>query len=104
MKIYNKLVRDNIPEIIEKNGKAAKLRKLNDEEYKIALYEKLREEVAELIEAENVEEMADVLEVLESICKLHGFSEDEVLKEKERKAKSNGGFDKRLLLEAVIDS
>lgn len=46
---FNKLVRDYIPEIIEKNGQTAYVTVLGDEEYKKALEEKLKEEVNEYI-------------------------------------------------------
>ena len=45
MKIYNKLVRDNIPEIMIKNGAKPVIRILNDEEYLRELNKKLSEEV-----------------------------------------------------------
>ena len=44
-KTYHKLVRDNIPEIIKKDNAVAKIRVLNDEQFKRALKEKLVEEV-----------------------------------------------------------
>lgn len=40
-KVYNKLVRDNIPNIIRNNGNEPVTRILNDEEYKIELEKKL---------------------------------------------------------------
>ena len=46
-----KLVRDNIPAIIEKNGETCVTRKLTDKEYETALAEKLQEEVRELLRA-----------------------------------------------------
>ena len=42
--IFNKLVRDNIPDIIHNNGKKAITRILSDEEYKQELEKKLYEE------------------------------------------------------------
>ena len=41
-KIYNKLVRDNIPEIIEKNGGKPFFRKLNEHEYWGYLFKKIK--------------------------------------------------------------
>lgn len=73
-----KLVRDNIPAIIEKNGETCVTRKLTDKEYETALAEKLQEEVAELLEAytakkrsamDCTEEIADVMEVLYAMGK-----------------------------------
>ena len=78
MKVYNKLVRDKIPEIIEDDGKTCKTRILSDEEYIASLETKLSEEVAEYQEDKNLEEMADVLEVLQAICIARGYSLEEL--------------------------
>ena len=50
-KIYNKLVRDRIPEIIEKDGKTAITSRLSLGEYQMALDAKLGEEVKEYAES-----------------------------------------------------
>lgn len=42
---YNKLVRDRIPEIIEKNGEKAIIKTLDDNEYRASLIEKAKEEL-----------------------------------------------------------
>ena len=60
MKVYNKLVRDKIPEIIEADGKACKTHILSNDEYIAALEAKLNEEVAEYQADKNLEEMADL--------------------------------------------
>ena len=43
METYNKLVRDKIPEIISWNNRIAKMRILNDEEYKLEALKKIVE-------------------------------------------------------------
>ena len=43
-KVYNKLVRDNIPEVIMNDGEYPVIRVLSDEEYKKELERKLLEE------------------------------------------------------------
>lgn len=55
MKVYNKLVRDRIPEIIKSEGRNVKIKILNDEEYRGELNKKLQEEVKEYIEDNNIE-------------------------------------------------
>ena len=60
---YNKLVRDKIPEILDKKGVSYEKRIASDEEYKIELVKKLEEEVAEFKEALSSDELADVMEV-----------------------------------------
>ncbi len=101
MKVFNKLVRDKIPEIIEKDGRTCKTHILTDEEYIVALEEKLNEEVAEYQKDKNLEEMADVLEVLQAICLARGYSLDELEALREKKANSRGGFSKKTFLEST---
>ncbi len=101
MKVYNKLVRDKIPEIIEADGKTCKTRILGDEEYLAALEEKLNEEVAEYQKDKNLEEMADVLEVLQAICIAKGYSLEELEAMRAKKAGKRGGFADKVFLESV---
>lgn len=99
--IYRKLVRDNIPDICESNHQAPKYRALDDNEYKSALKRKLKEETREYIRSDNIEELADILEVVEAIAISQGSSFDNVLKIKESKANKNGRFEKKYFLESV---
>ena len=101
MKVYNKLVRDKIPEIIEEDGKTCKTRILSDEEYIASLEAKLNEEVAEYQEDKNLEEMADVLEVLQAICIARGYSLEELEVMRAKKADERGGFAEKIYLEYV---
>ncbi len=77
-KIYNKLVRDNIPEIISNSGKIRRVRNLNQEEYIVKLNEKLLEECNEWIESSEPSEIADILEVIDSIMRANDITVDEV--------------------------
>ena len=70
MKVYNKLVRDKIPDIIKAEGRTVKTRVLNDEEYRVELNKKLQEEVKEYLDDNNVEELADIVEVIYGILNL----------------------------------
>ena len=96
MKVYNKLVRDKIPDIIEADGKSCKTRILSDEEYIAALEEKLNEEVAEYQADKNLEEMADVLEVLFAICEARGHSVEELMEVRNEKREKRGGFEQKI--------
>ena len=73
-RVFKKLVRDNIPNIIENNNEVAITRILSDTEFRLELYKKLKEECNEVIESketsETLEELADVFEVLKSIAQL----------------------------------
>jgi len=103
-KVYNKLVRDKIPEIIVGNGGEPFTRILDEDEYKVALETKLMEEYNEVLLAtgeERVEELADMLEVISSLAKLEGKSLEEVLEVKNKKCDKRGGFEKRIFLEKV---
>lgn len=99
---YNKLVRDFIPEIIQNSGRQAITRILNKEEYLDELYKKVYEELEELASSKSIqekkEELADLLEVMLTISKLHGLELEEIELIRERKAKERGGFDKRVFL------
>ncbi|MDE6470928.1 MAG: nucleoside triphosphate pyrophosphohydrolase [Eubacterium sp.] len=103
MKIYNKLIRDNIPEIIKKNGQTAYISMLDDKGYTAELQKKLIEETQEYLDSEEPEELADILEVVEALASTKGKTLDEILEIKKCKAIKNGKFEKRLFLEKVED-
>ena len=96
--VYNKLVRDKIPAIINAQGKKANIRILDDKEYLRALEAKLDEEVSEFHKDQNLEELADILEVLYALTEKLGYSKDELLKACEKKHQERGGFRNRLFL------
>lgn len=104
-KIYNKLVRDKIPEIIEKNGGKPFARILDDKEYKTELEKKLYEEYNEVLNTKNseerIEELADMLEIISALAKLENKSLDDVIKVADVKAIKRGKFDKKIYLEKV---
>ena len=103
--VHNKLIRDNIPEIIEMDNKTCCVRVLDDQEYLACLKDKLLEDGNEVKNAcdrsEIIKEIADVLEVLDGIKSCYDISDDEVIAIKNKKLASNGGFSKRLFLEYV---
>ena len=103
---YNKLVRDNIPSIIQKNGEIPITRILSDEEYKLELERKLNEEYQEVLLAQGkdrVEELADMLEIIKYLARLEEATLEDVIKIAEEKAKKRGAFDKKIFLETVIE-
>ncbi len=101
MIIHNKLVRDRIPEIIEKSGKTAYCRILNNEEYIKELDSKLNEECAEYQADKSIEELADILEVMYAIAQARGYSIEELEQVRIEKAEKRGGFKDRIYLEKV---
>ena len=103
MKTYNKLVRDRIPEIIEKTGNRCEIEILNDEEYLKAIDAKLDEELAEYYKEQNLEELADLLEVIYAATIARGYSIEDLEKMRAFKANERGAFNKRILLKEVIE-
>lgn len=101
MIIYNKLVRDRIPEIIEKEGKKYEIRTLEDNEYLSELNKKLQEELKEYYESGEVEELADIAEIMYAIAKYKGVSQEEFDRIRREKADKRGSFEKRLFLVSV---
>lgn len=95
---YGKLVRDSIPDMIRRQGFTPRTRVLDRDEYLSELNRKLREETEEYLSDENIEEIADILEVLEAICSAKEFSADEVLSLKAEKRRQRGGFEERIYL------
>lgn len=98
MKTYNKLVRDRIPEIIEASGAACRTEILSDEKYLEMIDAKLDEELAEYHKDQNIEELADLLEVIRAAAVARGYTPEELEAVRARKAEKRGGFEKRILL------
>ena len=94
----NKLVRDKIPEIIEKSGKKPVVRIMEEDEYIKALEIKLDEEVAEYHESGEIEELADVLEVIYALCEAQGYSVEQLMTVYQNKHNERGGFKKKIFL------
>ena len=102
--VYNKLVRDKIPQIIRSAGHYPCTRVLGESDYRAALLVKLTEESREAQAApddELVSELADVLEVLHAIAAAHSFTWAEVVSAAADKRGERGGFHDRIFLEYV---
>lgn len=102
--IYNKLVRDRIPQIIQESGQLCNTRILTDSEYITALDAKLQEELAEYKESRSIEELADIFEVLCAMAACNGFSKEDLIAAQERKRADRGGFEGRIFLTGVQDN
>lgn len=98
---YQKLVRDNIPEIIRENNEIPLVKVLGDKEYENELDDKLVEEVDEFLESGDLEELADVLEVINAICDYKGVSFSCLEDIRRNKRNERGGFENRIYLEDV---
>ncbi len=104
IKTYNKLVRDRIPEIIKASGADCKIEILSDTEYLKMIDAKLDEELAEYHKDQNIEELADLLEVIHAATKARGYTLEELEAVRATKAEKRGGFEKKLLLIETIES
>lgn len=98
IKTYNKLVRDKIPEIIKSKGEYCKTKILNDDKYIKALDAKLFEECAEYQNSKNVEELADILEVVYAIAEYKNISRETLEKTHIEKAQKHGKFKQKIML------
>lgn len=101
MKIYNKLVRDKIPEIIAADGKTAHTRLLGNNEYLKELIKKLKEEAAEFEAEPSIEELADINEIIIAIRETMGIHAGDLEDMRRKKAAKNGRFKKRIFLTSV---
>ena len=97
-KIYNKLVRDLIPDIIKDSGNECRTRILSDKEYLKMLDAKLDEELAEYHQDKSIEELADLLELIQAATIARGYTLEELEAVRAEKAKKRGGFDKKIFL------
>ena len=101
--VYNKLVRDRIPEIIESSGKTCTTEILSPEDYLRMIDAKLDEELAEYHADQNLEELADLLEVIRAATVARGYTLEDLERVRAEKAAKRGGFEKRILLKDVYE-
>lgn len=95
----SKIVRDKIPQIIKESGKTAQTHIADPEEYFKALKQKLEEEVKEYSVSDDVQELADILEVIHAITDAKQMDWNELEKIRIDKAEKNGTFQKRIILD-----
>ena len=93
-----KLVRDKIPMLIKQSGEKPLIRILEQEEYRSCLEAKLDEEVAEFHADQNLEELADILEVVYALAEDIGYSREELQIIYDKKHTERGGFRDRIFL------
>ena len=98
IKKYNKVIRDKMPEIIAESGKKYNLKQIDDASFLAEIEKKLIEEVNEYAESKDVEELADLLEVIYRISELRGVNSDELDEIRKDKAEKRGRFANNLFL------
>lgn len=98
---YNKLIRDNNVKLMEDKGCKVCYETLDDKRYGEELDKKLKEEVNEYIADYNIEEMADVMEVIYAILDFRGITMEEVENVRMKKRERKGAFKKKIFLKTV---
>ena len=93
MKIYNKLVRDRIPELIANCGKICVTQIVTGKSVRQDLLRaKLLEEFAEYCDEPSLEELADIAEVVFALAAELGYNQSALLAAAEQKRADRGGF------------
>ena len=100
---YSKLVRDRIPEIIEASGKNCVTEILPDDEYLRMVDAKLDEELIEYHKDQNIEELADLMEVIYAAAIARGYTIEQLEKVRAKNAEKRGAFQKKILLVEVTE-
>ena len=103
MIVYDKLIRDKIPEIIEQSGKKCIVEVMDNDTYIEYLDQKLNEELAEYQQDKSIEELADLLEVMYAVVTARGYSVAELERIRLEKSEKRRAFEKRLLLKSVSE-
>lgn len=108
MREYNKLVRDKIPEIIERKGQRYTTKKLDTSSFIQELKAKFKEEITEYLATENdndaIEELADILEIIHSLSRVHGGNFNDIEAARQKKFIERGGFTEKIYLINVEDN
>ena len=102
--VYNKLVRDKIPQIIESDNKKCTIEILSEQDYKRLLDEKLIEELSEYQQSKDIEELADMYEVMIAIVKAKGYTQEQFEHIRKEKKDKRGGFEDKILLKEVFEN
>ena len=98
MTIYNKAIRDKIPEIIKESDNNCNIKTLSDEKFLIELEKKLDEELIEYHESKSIEELTDLMEIIQRIAELKGIDNKTLQELQKQKAEKRGKFKKNLFL------
>jgi len=99
--VYDKLVRDRIPEIIEAEGRRCGTEIMDNADFRQALLAKLIEEAQEIAASDGRDlmiEIADLLEVVDAIIATFELDRQDILITQAQRRHARGGFAKRIKL------
>ena len=97
----NKLVRDNIPNIIEHKGDKPDFVILDSFDYYNELKKKLSEELTEFNESDDILELCDLVEVISAILDYRNINGKEFEEMRSKKNEANGKFKDKIFLNGV---
>ena len=98
---YDKLVRDRVPAVVRENGERPVTHRVDGDAYRDRLADKLVEEAEEYAESRDVEELADVLDVVAAIREARDVDAEELAEPRAAKAAERGRFTEGVVLERV---
>jgi predicted house-cleaning noncanonical NTP pyrophosphatase (MazG superfamily) len=93
-----KLVRDKVPDLLQKSGKKCTVRIVKGPEYIQKLKEKLKQEVDDFIADEAIEELADIIEIVSVLCKSKGVAFEQLEEFRKFKAAERGSYEGGIVL------
>lgn len=102
-KVYQKLIRDNIPTILKQKGITVKTHIADDKEFAQKLLEKLNEEVTEYTQTQTIDEMADIFEVITTILEQKKWTIEQVIAIQQQKRQQKGAFTQKIILEETTE-
>ena len=76
---------------------------LNNKDYLVELNKKIQEEVQEYLESNNIEELADIVEVIYGILDAKNISMEEFEDVRKSKVQKRGAFKEKIFLERVLE-
>ncbi len=102
---WEKLVRDKIVNKVKDEGHTIEYKQLSDKELSSALYDKISEELEEVKVAKDkqelTEELADLQQIINDICKINQISQDNLEEIRLKKESKKGGFTQGFYVKSV---
>ena len=91
--LYNKLVRDKVPEQIERSGKSCTVEVVDDDQYRALLDRKLDEEMDSYQAHRSADDLASLLELIHAAADARGWKWEELEQLRLKKRAQKGGYE-----------